>query len=108
MKLSFGKVVVGLLGVGFVWALFSAKPAPVTAEQQRAADIERIARACWKKVKPGLKDPGSGELYLWGLAGNTITIKYRAKNALGAIVPGEDQCSVPESVISEIGKGTIE
>jgi len=108
MTFSLGKTVVVALGLGFVWALFSAKPVPVTAEQQRAADIEKMAKACWRKVKPGLKDPGSGELYLWGLAGNTITIKYRAKNAFGAIVPGEDQCSFPDSVIAEIGKGTIE
>lgn len=107
MNISLGKVVVVVaLGVGVVWALFSAKP--MTAEHQRAADIERLAKACWKVVKPGLKDPGSGELTNWGLAGNVITVKYRARNSYGAIVPGEDQCSFPDSVIAEIGKGTIE
>lgn len=106
VKISLGKAIVVLAGVGFVWAMFSAKP--MTAEQQRAADIERLAKACWKVVKPGLKDPSSGELTNWGLAGNVITVKYRAKNALGAIVPGEHQCSVPDNVLAEIGKGTIE
>lgn len=104
MNISLGKVVVVALGVGFVWALFSAKPAPVTAEQQRAADIERLAKACWKVVKPGLKDPGSGELTNWGLAGNVITVKYRARNSYGAIVPGEGQCEATAEQLAIIGK----
>lgn len=104
MNISLGKTLVVLIGGGIIYAIVTAKPVPSTPEQRRAADIERLAKACWKKVKPGLKDPNSGDLYNWSLAGNVITIKYRAKNAFGAVVPSEGQCEVSAEQLAIIGK----